>query len=102
MRDLLRSDWAPRAVHLTVEHLGNTAEARKRNRAGKSQTVFRGTRNKDCPSPGTATRATARTSCSAATATSGWTGPVTGDLLRRAAIVALFAACIVIVALAAT
>jgi hypothetical protein len=45
VRDLLRSDWAPRAVHLTVEHLGNTAEAKRRNRAGKSQTAIRAARN---------------------------------------------------------
>jgi hypothetical protein len=45
MRDMVRHDWAPRAVFITVEHLGNTAEAKARNRAGKSQTVIRGTRN---------------------------------------------------------
>ena len=45
MRDMVRTDWAPRAVFITVEHLGNTAEARKRNRDGKPQTVFRAARN---------------------------------------------------------
>jgi hypothetical protein len=45
MRDMLRRDWEPRATSLTIEYLGNTAEARKRNRDGKPQTVIRESRN---------------------------------------------------------
>ena len=45
MRDFLRRDFEPQAIAVTVEHLGNTAEAKARNRAGKSQTVIRQARN---------------------------------------------------------
>ena len=45
MRDMVRTDWAPRAVFITVEHLGGTAEGRARNRAGKPMTVIREARN---------------------------------------------------------